>query len=145
MTYKAPLADQLFLLREVLEIEALSNVPGFAEATPDLVEQIVNEGARFAENVLAPLNRVGDKEGCIWSPDFTVTTAPGFKEAYAQLVESGFPALSSAPEYGGQGLATVVGAPYSEASSSANMAFAMYPGLTHGNYSAILEGGSEAQ
>jgi alkylation response protein AidB-like acyl-CoA dehydrogenase len=145
MTYKAPLADQLFLLREVLEIDALSNVPGFAEATPDLVEQIVHEGARFAENVLAPLNRVGDKEGCVWSPDFTVATPSGFKEAYAQLVESGFPALSSAAEHGGQGLATVVGAPYSEASSSANMAFAMYPGLTHGNYSAILEGGSQAQ
>jgi len=145
MTYKAPVADQLFLLRDVLEIDALSNVPGFAEAGPDVVEQIVIEGARFAENVLAPLNRVGDKEGCAWSPDFTVKTPSGFKEAYAQLVESGFPSLSSAAAYGGQGLPTIVGAPYSEASSSANMAFAMYPGLTHGNYSAILEGGTQAQ
>ncbi len=145
MTYKAPIDDQLFVLREVLELENYSNLDGFADAPIDVVEQILKEGAKFAEDVLAPLNGVGDKEGCVWSKDHTVTTPKGFKEAYTQMVESGFPALSSKVEYGGQGLPSIINAPYSEASSSANMAFGMYPGLTHGNYSAILEGGTDEQ
>jgi len=145
MTYKAPVADQLFLLRDVLQVETYGDLPGFADAPMDVVEQIVAEGARFCEEVLQPLNGVGDKQGCKWSPDHTVTTPDGFKDAYAKMVESGFPALSAATEFGGQGLARVLNLPYSEAASSANMAYAMYAGLTHGNYSAILEGGTDEQ
>jgi alkylation response protein AidB-like acyl-CoA dehydrogenase len=145
MPYQPPVRDHLFLLRDVLEIEKYANLPGFAEASMDVVEQIVEEAGRFTAQVLAPLNPVGDKEGCVWSPDHSVKTPAGFKEAYTKLVEGGWPALGSDPAYGGQGLPHVVNLSFSEMSSSANMAFSMYPGLTHGAYSAILNGGSQAQ
>jgi alkylation response protein AidB-like acyl-CoA dehydrogenase len=111
----------------------------------DLVEQVLEEAGKFCGEVLAPLNRVGDKHGCLWSPDGTVTTPPGFKDAYRQLVEGGWPALGAEPEFGGQGLPGVVGLAFNEMSSAANMAFSMYPGLTHGAYSAILVSGTDAQ
>ena len=111
----------------------------------DTVEAILEEAGKFTSEVLAPLNTVGDKEGCVWSPDFTVKTPTGFKDAYAKLVEGGWPALGSDPAFGGQGLPHVVNLAFSEMSSSANMAFSMYPGLTHGCYSAIHVGGSDAQ
>jgi alkylation response protein AidB-like acyl-CoA dehydrogenase len=145
MAYQAPVRDQLFVLRDVLGLENYANLAGFADAPMDVVEQILTEGAKFCEEVLAPLNHVGDKEGCAWSPDNTVKTPTGFKAAWRAMVEAGWPALGAEPEYGGQGLPRVVGLAYSEMSSSANMAFSMYPGLTHGAYSAILEGGSDAQ
>jgi alkylation response protein AidB-like acyl-CoA dehydrogenase len=145
MSYRAPVRDQLFVLREVLGLESYSNLAGFADAPLELVEQILTEGAKFCEEVLAPLNAVGDKEGCVWSPDNTVKTPKGFKEAYKAMVDAGWPALGSEPEFGGQGLPRVLNLAYSEMSSSANMAFSMYPGLTHGCYSAILEGGSPEQ
>ncbi|MDP3173473.1 MAG: acyl-CoA dehydrogenase C-terminal domain-containing protein [Phenylobacterium sp.] len=145
MTYQPPVRDQLFVLRDVLELERYANLPGFADATPDLVEQILDQAARFCGEVLAPLNAVGDKQGCRWSPDHTVTTPDGFKAAYQQFVDAGWPALGAEPAYGGQGLPAVVNLAVSEMSSGANMAFAMYPGLTHGTYSAILNGGSQAQ
>ena len=145
MPYQPPVRDHLFLLRDVLEIEKYANLPGFAEASMDVVSQIVEEAGRFTGEVLAPLNSVGDKQGCVWNPDHTVTTPAGFKQAYAQLVEGGWPALGAEPAYGGQGLPHVVNLSFSEMSSSANMAFSMYPGLTHGAYSAILNGGSDAQ
>ena len=145
MTYQPPVKDHLFLLRDVLEIDKHANLPGFADASIDVVEQILEEAARFTSEVLAPLNSVGDKEGCTWHPDNTVTTPKGFKEAYAQLVEGGWPALGADPNYGGQGLPHVVNLAFSEMSSSANMAFSMYPGLTHGAYSAIHVGGTDEQ
>ncbi len=145
MTYQPPVKDHTFLLRDVLEIEKYANLPGFADASMDVVEQILAEAGKFTSEVLAPLNSVGDKEGCHWSADHTVKTPKGFKEAYAKLVEGGWPALGSDPNYGGQGLPHVVNLAFSEMSSSANMAFSMYPGLTHGAYSAILNGGSDAQ
>ena len=145
MAYQAPVRDQMFILRDVLELENYANLPGFADAALDTVEQVLTEGAKFCEEVLAPINRNGDLEGCVWSPDNTVKTPKGFKEAYAAMVEAGWPALGSEPEYGGQGLPRVVNLAYSEMSSSANMAFSMYPGLTHGAYSAILAGGTDAQ
>jgi alkylation response protein AidB-like acyl-CoA dehydrogenase len=145
MPYHAPVRDHVFLLRDVLDLDRYANLKGFADASVETVEQILEEGAKFAEGVLAPLNGVGDKEGCHWSPDNTVKTPKGFKAAYQQMVEAGWPALGSDPDYGGQGLPAVVNVAFSEMTSSANMAFGMYPGLTHGAYSAILEGGTDAQ
>jgi alkylation response protein AidB-like acyl-CoA dehydrogenase len=145
MSYQPPVREHLFLLRDVLEIESLANLPGFADAPLDVVEQVLDEAAKFCAEVLAPLNRTGDREGCVWNPDGSVTTPAGFKEAYRRLVDGGWPALSAEPDYGGQGLPAVINLAFSEMSSSANMAFSMYPGLTHGAYSAILNGGSDAQ
>jgi len=145
MTYRAPVRDQMFILKDVLKIDQYGDLPGFAEASLDLVEQVLTEGAKFCEEVLAPLNKVGDTQGCVLSADHKVTTPEGFKAAYQAMVEAGWPAIGSEPEFGGQGLPAVVTLAYSEMSSSANMAFSMYPGLTHGCYSAILAGGSDDQ
>jgi alkylation response protein AidB-like acyl-CoA dehydrogenase len=145
MTFQPPVRDYKFLLRDVLQLERHANLPAFADASMDTVDQILEEAARFTGEVLAPLNGVGDKEGCVWSPDFTVRTPTGFKAAYAQLVEAGWPALGADPNYGGQGLPHVVNLAFSEMSSAANMAFSMYPGLTHGAYSAIHVGGTPEQ
>ena len=145
MTYQPPVRDFVFLLRDVLKIDRYANLPAFADASMDTVEQVLEEAGRFSGEVLAPLNSVGDKEGCRWSPDFSVATPAGFKEAYAQFVDGGWPSLGADPDYGGQGLPGVVNLAVSEMSSAANMAFAMYPGLTHGAYSAIRNGGSPEQ
>jgi 3-(methylsulfanyl)propanoyl-CoA dehydrogenase len=145
MTYQAPVRDYVFLLRDVLQLDRYANLPAFADASMDTVEAILVEAGKFTSEVLAPLNHVGDKEGCVWSPDFSVKTPTGFKDAYTQFVEAGWPALGSDPDFGGQGLPHVVNVAVSEMNSSANMAFAMYPGLTHGAYSAIHVGGSPEQ
>jgi hypothetical protein len=145
MSYQPPVREHLFLLRDVLQIEKYANLPGFADAPLDLVEQILAEAARFSAEVLAPLNAVGDKQGCTWRPDGSVATPSGFKEAYKQFVEGGWPALGADPAFGGQGLPAVIAMASNEMSSSANMAFSMYPGLTHGAYSAIHAGGSDQQ
>jgi alkylation response protein AidB-like acyl-CoA dehydrogenase len=145
MSYQPPVREHLFLLRDVLQIEKYANLPGFADAPLDVVEQILTEAAKFSAEVLAPLNSVGDKIGCKWNADGSVTTAPGFKEAYQQFVAGGWPALGADPAFGGQGLPAVIAMASSEMSSSANMAFSMYPGLTHGAYTAIHHGGSDAQ
>ncbi len=144
-TYKAPLREFKFLFRDVLNIERYQNLPAFAEAPMDLVEQILEEGAKFCENVLQPLNAIGDHEGCKRAADGSVTTPTGFKDAYKLLVEGGWPALGSDPAYGGQGLPHVVSLAWNEMVSSANMAFGMYPGLSHGAYEAIHHHGSDAQ
>jgi alkylation response protein AidB-like acyl-CoA dehydrogenase len=145
MTYRAPVRDQTFILRDVLKLDGYSNLPGFADASMETVEQILEEGAKFCEGVLAPLNTVGDKEGCTWSKDNTVKTPTGFQSAYTQMVDGGWAALTGDPEFGGQGLPKVVGIAVSEMMSGANMAFAMYPGLTHGAYAAINNGASPEQ
>ena len=145
MAYQPPARDHVFLLRDVLEIDRYANLPGFADASMDVVEQIIEEAARFTGEVLAPLNSVGDKQGCTWHPDHSVTTPTGFKEAYRQLCAGGWTGLGSDTAYGGQGLPHVVNLSFSEMSSSANMAFSMYPGLAHGAYSAIHTGGTAEQ
>jgi hypothetical protein len=144
-TYTAPLREYRFLLKDVLDIERYSNLPGFSDAPIDLIEQILEEGAKFCEGVLAPLNKVGDEHGCKRHDDGSVETPPGFKDAYKQFVEAGWPALSSDPAYGGQGMPHVVGLAWSEMCCSANMAFTMYPGLSHGAYEAIHQHGSDEQ
>jgi len=143
-TYEAPLRDMRFILNDVLQIEKYANLPGFSDASPDLVDAILEEGAKMAQEVLFPLNQVGDKEGCTFK-NGEVTTPPGFKEAYKTFIEAGWPALGGEPEYGGQGLPNVVGTCILEIMSSANMAFGMYPGLSHGAYSALIQHGSDEQ
>ena len=118
--YKAPVRDIQFVINEVLESEKLyQTLPGYEEATEDLMNAIVEEGARFAENVVAPLNRIGDEEGCHWSAE-GVTTPAGFKEAYRQYVDNGWPALSADVEYGGQGMPNMLGIIVNELAGSAN-------------------------
>ena len=131
-SYKAPVDDVLFLLNDVFHIERYGNVPGFAEASPDMVAAILAEGGKLCEQTLAPLNRVGDVEGCTRNADGSVTTPKGFKEAYRALAEGGWIGLSAEAEYGGQGLPHTLSAVMNEFFNSANMAFAMYPGLSQG-------------
>jgi acyl-CoA dehydrogenase len=137
-TYKAPVDDALFLLNDVFHLDRYGNLPGFADASPDLVEAVLREAARFSEEVLTPLNRVGDEEGCTRHDDGSVTTPSGFKDAYAQLTEGGWIGISAPAEFGGQGLPATLTEIVNEFLCSANMAFAMYPGLTQGAIAALL-------
>jgi 3-(methylsulfanyl)propanoyl-CoA dehydrogenase len=144
-SYKAPVEDVLFLLNDVFAIERYNNLPGFADATPDVIEAIVAEGAKLCEEVFAPLNRIGDEEGCERHPDGAVTTPTGFKEAYRAYVEGGWMGLSAPAQYGGQGLPTTLNTVIQEFVSAANLSLGMYPGLTQGAIAALLVHGSEEQ
>jgi acyl-CoA dehydrogenase len=143
--YRAPVEDVLFLLNDVFHIERYNNLPGFADATPDVVEAILGEGAKICEEVLAPLNRVGDVEGCRRHADGSVTTPQGFKRAYDAFAAGGWIGLAADPDYGGQGLPYTLAAVINEFSSAANMAFSMYPGLTMGAIAALSVHGSNEQ
>ncbi|PLW70786.1 acyl-CoA dehydrogenase C-terminal domain-containing protein [Pseudohalioglobus lutimaris] len=143
--YKAPLRDISFVMNEVLEAEKLfQTLPGYEEATTDLMNAIVEEGAKFSEGVLSPINQSGDEEGCTWS-EGGVTTPTGFKEAYQQYVENGWPALSADVEHGGQGMPSALGIVINEMAGSANWAWLMYPGLSHGAVKTIEEHGTPEQ
>ncbi|MFN5615008.1 MAG: acyl-CoA dehydrogenase C-terminal domain-containing protein [Brevundimonas sp.] len=144
MPYKAPVRDLTFFLNEVLEIDRYTNQAGFSDVSSDLVGQILEEGAKFAEEVIAPLNRVGDQEGCKWD-DGKVTGPNGWKEAYLQMVEAGWPSLTCDPEYGGQGMPAIVGMAFGQFTAAASPAFSMYPGLTHGCYEALHANGNPEQ
>jgi alkylation response protein AidB-like acyl-CoA dehydrogenase len=143
--YQAPLRDMKFLLYDVLEIGTYSNLPRFSEAPRDVVEAVLDGGAAFATEVLQPINAIGDREGCKRNSDASVTTPKGFKQAFKQMSDDGWMAISADPEWGGQGLPRVVSIPFLEMCSSANMAFSMYPGLTRGAAEAIAVGGSDEQ
>ncbi len=143
--YRAPVENTLLLLNEVLGYPRYQNLPGFAEAGPDVVAAVLGEGARFAEEVLAPLNRIGDVEGCVRNDDGSVTTPKGFRQAFRDYAAGGWIGLAGDPEYGGQGLPYVLAAVMSEFVTSANMAFGMYPGLTQGAIAALTLHGSAEQ
>ncbi len=143
--YTPPIRDTRFVLEHVVGLDRYANVPGFGAATPDTVDAVLEEGGRFVAEVLFPLNQSGDLEGCTRHDDGSVTTPAGFKEAYAKFVESGWGTLSAPEAFGGQGMPHVVSTAFQEYMISANMAFAMYPGLAHGAIAALVVKGSPEQ
>ncbi len=143
-SYKAPLRDYDFCLNEVFGYEAHVALEGFAEFTPDVIAQVLDEGAKFAEQVLFPLNQSGDEEGCQFD-NGVVTTPKGFKAAYRQFCAGGWPTLTCDPAHGGQGMPHMVNFLVEEMMGSANLSFCLYPGLTRGAYVAIAKYGDEHQ
>ncbi|MFA5678400.1 MAG: acyl-CoA dehydrogenase C-terminal domain-containing protein [Pseudomonas sp.] len=143
-SYTAPLRDMRFVMDEVFNFAGTYATHGLTDATPDLVDAVLEESAKFASEVLAPLNRTGDEEGCHFD-NGVVTTPKGFKEAYQQYVDNGWAAMSGPVEFGGQGLPASLGLVVNEMTASANYAWNMYPGLTHGCASAIRAHGTQEQ
>ena len=142
-TYTAPTQDQIFVLDDVLKVST-AEIPGYDDLDRDTLEAILGEAAKLAETVLAPVNAVGDTQGCTLE-NGVVRTPDGFQEAFDQMRAGGWTALDCDPDYGGQGLPYVLATAVGEQFSAANMAFNMYPGLTHGAYSAIHAHGSDDQ
>ena len=140
--YVAPIRDMRFVLKELAGLEQVAQLPGCEDATPDLVDAVLEEAAKFAEGVLSPLNMSGDQEGAKWH-DKSVTMPKGFKEAYKLFADSGWTALQCEPEWGGQGLPKVVGAAVTEMWKSANHAFSLCPLLTTGAIEALALAGSD--
>jgi len=144
-TYTAPTRDARFVINEMLDLASYGNLPGFENATQDMIDTVVNEAGKFCSEVLAPINQIGDEQGCTRHEDGSVTTPDGFKEAYDAYVESGWGTLAKPEEFGGQGLPHVLGFTVEEFTGTANQAFAMYPGLTNGATAAIEAAGSQEQ
>src|SRR5512133_2369269 len=146
-TYTPPLRDMQFLMHEVFKLtDEFKDMPAYAEADAATINAVLEEAGKFAVEVTLPLNLTGDVEGCTLDPKtHEVKTPAGFKEAYARYVEAGWPALSCDPAFGGQGLPLVVNQCFYEMLNSANQAWTMYPGLTHGAYAALATHGTEEQ
>ena len=145
-SYQAPLTDIRFALHDVLDAEALFQRLGMGEANRELIDAVLEEGARFTETVLAPLNRVGDEAGCSYDKATgAVTTPPGFREAYLQYVDAGWPSLNAPPEFGGQGLPQALGISLKEMIDAANLAWGNFPLLSHGATEALLHHGQDWQ
>ena len=143
--YKAPVEDVLFLLDDVFQVGRYDNLPGFADASADVRAAILGEAAKFCEEVLAPLNRTGDIEGCARHDDGRVTTPNGFKQAFKQYGDGGWMGISAPVEFGGQGLPETMTVAVNEMMSSANMAFSMYTALTQGALAALILHGTPEQ
>ncbi|SNZ05029.1 acyl-CoA dehydrogenase C-terminal domain-containing protein [Cohaesibacter gelatinilyticus] len=135
--YKAPVEESLFLLKDLFGLEQLTSLPGYEEATEDLVEAILREGAKFCEEVLTPLNEPGDSKGCSRADNGSVLTPPGFKEAYQTYAQGGWMGLSGDVAYGGQGMPSTLSVIINEYMGSANLSFSMYSGLTQGAFAAL--------
>ncbi|MBD8905491.1 acyl-CoA dehydrogenase C-terminal domain-containing protein [Methylorubrum zatmanii] len=144
-SYRAPVEDTLFLLNDVLGLQRYANLPGFSEASPDLVEAVLSEGGKLAAEVFAPLNLLGDQQGCTRREDGSVVTPTGFRQAYEVYAAGGWMGLSVPEEFGGQGLPHVLNTAMQEFVSGANLALGMYPGLTQGAIAALLVHGSPEQ
>src|SRR5437016_13564400 len=144
-TYKAPVDDALFLLNDVFHIERYDNLPGFADASPDLVAAVLEEAGKFCEEVVAPLNRIGDQQGCARHADGSVTTPDGYRAAFDRLREGGWIGISAPTNFGGQGLPSAMTQLVNEFLCSANMSFTMYAGLTQGAIAALYVHGSPEQ
>lgn len=146
-SYNPPLRDMQFVMHEVLNVtEELKQIPRHADIDVDTINAVLEEGGKFAAEVAFPLNISGDAEGCtLDKATHEVKTPKGFKEAYAQYIEGGWPALSCDPEYGGQGLPFVLNQCFYEMLNSANQAWTMYPGLSHGAYECLHAHGTEEQ
>ncbi|NPT56880.1 acyl-CoA dehydrogenase C-terminal domain-containing protein [Paraburkholderia elongata] len=140
--YKAPQKDYLFLLNDVFHFDRYSDLPGFSDLSPDILEATLEEAAKLCEQAIAPLNRVGDIEGCTRHDDESVTTPTGFKDAFKQLTSGGWLGMSAPAEYGGQYLPNVLSDVVAEFLGSANLAFSMYPLLTKGAVAALHDHGS---
>jgi alkylation response protein AidB-like acyl-CoA dehydrogenase len=138
-TYKAPVEDVQFLLDDVFQLKRYDNLPGFADASSDVREAILREAAKFCAEVLTPLNRVGDIEGCTRHDDGSVTTPAGFKQAFKQYSDGGWMGISAPAEFGGQGLPGALTVAVNEMMGAANMAFSMYAGLTQGALGALIQ------
>jgi alkylation response protein AidB-like acyl-CoA dehydrogenase len=145
--YNPPLRDMQFVMHELLQVvDQLKMLPPHADLDADTMNAVLEEGGKFAAEVLAPINQSGDEEGCVLDKSTHAVTAPkGFKEAYAKYVEGGWPALSTDPKYGGQGLPHVLDQCFFEMLNSANQAWTMYPGLSHGAYAALRAHGTPEQ
>ncbi|GCB05019.1 acyl-CoA dehydrogenase C-terminal domain-containing protein [Ralstonia sp. SET104] len=142
--YTAPLRDMQFVLHELLGVENhLKEMPQHAEIDADTINQVIEEAGKFCSEVIFPINQSGDREGCTYHGDGVVTAPKGFKEAYQQYVEAGWPALGCDPEYGGQGLPILINNALYEMLNSANQAWTMYPGLSHGAYEALHAHGTD--
>ncbi|MDJ0709039.1 MAG: acyl-CoA dehydrogenase C-terminal domain-containing protein [Woeseiaceae bacterium] len=145
-TYKAPLRDMQFVLQDLLNIEKhYQSLPDCDEVNQDLIESILGEASKFSENIVAPLYAVGDEVGCKRLENGEVETPPGFKEAYAQYVDAGWPSLDQPARYGGQDLPMSIGTPIREMNGTANWSWAMYPGLSQGAMETIDAHGSDEQ
>ena len=144
MSYRAPVADMLFVMKELAGLEAVSKLPGFEEAGLDTAQAVLEECARFNEQVVAPLDRAGDTDPSSWK-DGVVKTTPGFKAAFRQFAEGGWQGLQHPSQFGGQGLPKTIGAACSEMLNSANLSFALCPLLTDGAIEALLTAGTPDQ
>jgi alkylation response protein AidB-like acyl-CoA dehydrogenase len=142
--YKAPLRDYKFVMHELLNSDSHYQSLGYDDANEDMVNAILSEAAKFTEQVIAPINQIGDQQGCHWE-NGAVTTPDGFKDAYQQYMDGGWPTLSQSEEFGGQGLPHSLNTIVSEMLSAANHSFAMYPGLSHGCMSTLEFHGTDLQ
>ena len=144
--YTAPLRDMHFVMHEVFNAASVfKTLPKHQDVDQDTINQILDEAAKFAKDVVQPLNRIGDEQGCTRHPDGSVTTPAGFKQAYEQYVAAGWPSLACSTEQGGQGLPILLNTVLYEMLNSANQAWTMYPGLSHGAYECLQAHGTPEQ